>query len=176
MEIEPEVFTGDYVGSPGRRTFYLQARGATGVSTYLVEKEQVSVLAEKVRELLVLLDREDTVLTAAPTRDPGLALLEPVDPEWRAGSMGLSYDEDDDRVVIFLKEAAASESEQDEDEATDIESFDVRFRLRRDQARAFVLHAMAVVGEGRPLCQLCGLPMDPQGHLCPASNGHRPGT
>ena len=30
-----------------------------------------------------------------------------------------------------------------------------------------------VVNEGRPLCQLCGLPMDPDGHKCPASNGHR---
>lgn len=175
MEIDPEVFTGDYVGSPGRRTFYLQARGATGVSTYLVEKEQVSVLAEKVRELLVLLDQEDTVLTASPSRDPGLALLEPVQPEWRAGSMGLSYDEEDDRVVIFLKEASADQEDEQEERA-DIESFDVRFRLRRDQARSFVLHAMAAVGEGRPLCQLCGLPMDPEGHLCPASNGHRPAS
>ncbi len=175
MEIDPEVFTGDYVGSPGRRTFYLQARGATGVSTYLVEKEQVSVLAEKVRELLVLLDQEDTVLTASPSRDPGLALLEPVQAEWRAGSMGLSYDEEDDRVVIFLKEASADQEDEQEERA-DIESFDVRFRLRRDQARSFVLHAMAAVGEGRPLCQLCGLPMDPEGHLCPASNGHRPAS
>ncbi|MDQ4125869.1 MAG: hypothetical protein M3134_09745 [Actinomycetota bacterium] len=22
---------------------------------------------------------------------------------------------------------------------------------------------------------MCGLPMDPGGHVCPASNGHRPG-
>jgi glutamate synthase domain-containing protein 1 len=44
---------------------------------------------------------------------------------------------------------------------------------REEQARAFVLHALAVVAEGRPLCQLCGLPIDPSGHICPASNGHR---
>ncbi|MGH2730258.1 MAG: DUF3090 family protein, partial [Actinomycetota bacterium] len=47
---------------------------------------------------------------------------------------------------------------------------------RRDQARAFVLHALAVIDEGRPLCMLCGLPIDPTGHACPASNGHRPGA
>jgi hypothetical protein len=45
--------------------------------------------------------------------------------------------------------------------------------LRRDQVRTFVLHAQAIVDEGRPLCQLCGLPIDPSGHACPASNGHR---
>jgi uncharacterized repeat protein (TIGR03847 family) len=52
----------------------------------------------------------------------------------------------------------------------------VQFHLRRDQVRAFILHALAVVAEGRPLCQLCGLPIDPEGHICPASNGHRPPT
>lgn len=169
MELRPEVFTADYVGEPGERTFYLQVRDAGSVSSYLVEKEQVAVLAEKVRELLIAVDRQDTVLTATPARDPALSLTEPVEPEWRAGAMGLSYDEDDEQVVIFLRQSQGGESEEEED----IDAFDVRLFLRRDQARAFVLHAIAVVAEGRPLCQLCGLPMDPEGHICPASNGHR---
>jgi uncharacterized repeat protein (TIGR03847 family) len=53
------------------------------------------------------------------------------------------------------------------------EDFAVRFVISREQTRSFVLHALAVVSEGRPICQLCGLPMDPAGHKCPASNGHR---
>ena len=28
----------------------------------------------------------------------------------------------------------------------------------------------------RPLCPLCGNPLDPAGHICPAMNGHRPGA
>ena len=165
--IEPEVFTADYVGSPGQRTFYLQARWGGEVRTYLLEKDQVAVLAEKLREVLLMIDRKDTIQSSAPERDPALGLVEPINPEWRAGTMGLTYDEQEERVIVFVKRADG------EEEPDEVEAFDVRFSLRRDQVRAFVLHAAAAVGEGRPLCQLCGLPMDPEGHQCPAVNGHR---
>jgi len=30
-----------------------------------------------------------------------------------------------------------------------------------------------VVAAGRPPCPLCGLPLDPDGHVCPRQNGYR---
>lgn len=167
----PEIFTTDYTGEPGERTFYLQARGASGSQTFLVEKNQMALLADKLRELLVTIDGSDTVLSAPPARDPALTIEEPLEPEWRVGAIGLGFVEDADRVIVLVQ-PVESESEVTEGEP-DTEQDEVRFILRRDQARSFVLHAIAVVAEGRPLCQLCGLPMDPGGHLCPASNGHR---
>ncbi len=169
--MSPEVFTTDYVGRPGERAFYLQARGAQGALSFSLEKQQVAVLAEKLRELLLLVDTEDTIKGATPARDPALKLETPVEPEWRVGAMGLAYEEDSDQIVLLaqpaeLGEEPAPEVEQDEESG-------VRFVLRRDQVRAFVLHATAIVAEGRPTCQLCGLPIDPDGHNCPASNGHR---
>ena len=172
QEIAPEVFTADYVGRAGERTFYLQSRGPQATLSYLVEKQQVSALAERLRELLILIDEEDTIRSATPGRDPALEFESPLEPEWRVGTMGLAFEEDADRVVLFVQ--PVDEEEQEEPESLDDDD-GVRFMLRRDQVRAFVLHAMAVVGEGRPLCQLCGLPMDPAGHICPASNGHHPG-
>jgi uncharacterized repeat protein (TIGR03847 family) len=170
IEMTPQVFTADYVGEPGERTFYVQSRGDPPICL-LVEKQQVAVLADKVRELLVAVDEEDTVRTTAPARDPALALESPLDPEWRVGTMGLAYEEDSDRVVIFMQPVSEEEEEDDQTEV-DVEEGGVRFLLRRDQARSFVLHALAIVAEGRPLCQLCGLPIDPSGHVCPATNGH----
>lgn len=166
--IAPEVFTADYVGEPGRRTFFLQARGPRGTTTFLVEKEQVAAIAERVREMLILIDQEDTIRAAVPSRDPALALDAPSDPEWRVGTIALGYEETEDQVVISLEDAEAADGDDDAPVAS------ATFLLRRDQARAFVLHAVAVVDEGRDICQLCGLPMDPDGHLCPASNGHHP--
>jgi uncharacterized repeat protein (TIGR03847 family) len=169
IEFTPEVFTADYVGEPGKRAFFLQARSEQQTYSFVLEKQQVAVLAEKLRELLLLVDLEDTIKSATPARDPGLELAEPLEPEWRVGTMGLAYEESPDRVVVLAQPVEVSESEEpvaEEDEG-------IRIMLRRDQARAFVLHADAVVGEGRPTCQLCGLPMDPSGHACPASNGHR---
>ena len=168
IELSPEMFTADAVGDPGERTFFLQVGGDFGAYTYLVEKEQVAVLAEKLREVLMLIDTSDTVRVSEPARDPALALTEPSEPEFRVGSIGLAYDEDSDRILVFVQPVEAEEEEN-------IEETGVRFILRRDQVRAFVLHALAVVGEGRPLCPLCGLPIDPDGHDCPASNGHRLG-
>ena len=169
IEITPEVFTADYVGEPGKRAFFLQARSSETTYSFALEKQQVAVLAEKLRELLLLVDTEDTVKTTAPERDPGLQLQQPLEPEFRVGTMGLAYDEEPDQVVVLAQPVNPEEEEREEPD----EDEGIRFLLRRDQVRAFVLHAGAVVEEGRPTCQLCGLPMDPAGHACPASNGHR---
>ena len=170
LEITPEVFTADYVGEPGERAFFLQARGPHANYSFALEKQQVAVLGEKLRELLLLIDVDDTVKGATAARDPALRLEHPVEPEWRVGTMGLAYEEENDRVVVLAQPVQAEEEESLGDDEDDD---GVRMLLRRDQARAFVLHVAAVVDEGRPTCQLCGLPMDPSGHACPASNGHR---
>lgn len=168
--LSPETFSADYVGEPGRRTFYLQALTEGLPESFLIEKQQVQLLAERLRDVLLMIDADDTVKSTMAARDPALALQEPIEPTWRVGSMGLAYEEDQDRVILLLEEA----SEQDPDSESDSDT--LRISLRRDQSRAFVLHAFAVVEEGRPLCQFCGLPMDPAGHRCPASNGHHPQT
>ncbi|CAN5604275.1 DUF3090 domain-containing protein [soil metagenome] len=172
MELSPQTFTADYIGEPGDRTFYVQSSGGEGTFSYLIEKQQVAALADRLRDLLVLIDEEDTIRSAPAARDPALVIQSPVEPEWRVGTMGLAYEEDSDRVVVLIQ--PAEEADEDEERPPDEEDIGVRFLLRRDQVRSFVLHAAAIVDEGRPLCQLCGLPMDRSGHVCPASNGHHP--
>lgn len=164
MQIVPDIFTADYVGTPGRRAFYVQSRSSSGTNTFSIEKQQVAVLAERLRDMLLAIDAEDTVRATPPARDPALALGEPVDAQWRVGTIGLGYEDESDRFVVLLQPV-------DDEETAEEES--IRFSLRRDQIRSFVLHVAAVVEEGRPTCQLCGLPIDPEGHRCPASNGHR---
>lgn len=173
IDMVPEVFTVDYVGEPGARAFYLQARSVAETHTFLLEKEQVAALADKLRELLVLVDQEDTIRSATAGRDPALNLEDPQEVQWRIGTIGLAYDETDDRVVVLMQPVEEAGEEPGDIQEPDLERAAVRLALRRDQVRAFVLHALAVVGEGRPICRLCHLPMDPSGHRCPAANGHR---
>lgn len=167
MDITPHSFIADYTGGPGERTFFIQAK-ADETHTFLAEKQQVDLLAERLREMLLLLDESDAIATSTPARDPGFTLEAPIEAGWRVGTIAIGYVEESDRVVVSL----APTQDDPPDDPDDIE-FDARFFLSKDQVRAFVLHTMAVVAEGRPLCQLCGLPMDPAGHNCPASNGHR---
>lgn len=168
MDVAPETFVADYTGEPGDRTFFIQAKQGAS-RTFLVEKQQVELLAERLREMLLLLDEEDAVSSATPARDPAFSLEAPIEPEWRVGTIAIGYMEESDQIVVSF----APPQDDPPDDPEEVE-FDTRFLLRKDQVRAFVLHALAVVAEGRPLCQLCGLPMDPSGHNCPASNGHRP--
>ena len=175
MDVRPEVFTADYTGRPGERTFFLQSRSETLTLTYQLEKGQVEVLGEKLKELLLMIDPTDEVLTGVPQRNPAYALSAPIEPEWRVGTIGLTFDEATESMVVALEPPGPADQDDETDEGLDVDDFAVRILLRKDQARAFVLHALAIVAEGRPLCQLCGLPMDPDGHKCPASNGHRLG-
>lgn len=50
----------------------------------------------------------------------------------------------------------------------------VRFWATREQMLSLARHATAVCAAGRPRCPLCGTAIDPEGHTCPALNGHRP--
>jgi len=173
IEVRPVVFTADYSGEPGRRAFFIQARSPDDLHTFGLEKQQLQLLAEKLSELLLLIDADDNVTSGAPRRDDALQSV-PDAPSWRVGSIALAYQEDTEFVVVVVA-PFEPEDASDEEEVVDKPADDaVRLIVTRDQVRSFVLHALGVVAEGRPLCQLCGLPMDPHGHACPASNGHHP--
>ena len=48
----------------------------------------------------------------------------------------------------------------------------VRFWATREQMLSLARHGAAVSARGRPRCQFCNQPMDPEGHVCAAMNGH----
>jgi uncharacterized repeat protein (TIGR03847 family) len=160
FELEaPDHFTTGAVGVPGQRTFFLQARDGTHLVTLKVEKEHVAALAEYLAGLLAQLPPLPGAET--PTE---VDLVEPVDAAWSVGSIGLGYDESEDRVLIVANEAVEEEG--------GAEPASARFHVTRVQAAAFVERARAIVKAGRPLCPLCSQPRDPEGHVCPRSNGH----
>ena len=187
----PERFVAGTVGEPGDRTFFLQARGGGRVISVALEKVQVSLLAEKLEELLMEankrfgVDLPDAPVLAVHDNDP---LDTPVDEEFRVGTLGLAFDVDTATVVIEAIEAGEAEVEIElgdddaevDDEADDDEDEDepdddldrLRVRLSPEATRAFIDRARRVVAAGRPPCPLCGQPLDPAGHLCPRHNGY----
>jgi uncharacterized repeat protein (TIGR03847 family) len=48
----------------------------------------------------------------------------------------------------------------------------VRIFATREQMLSLSRHGALVAARGRPTCQFCGNPIDPDGHVCPAMNGH----
>ncbi len=49
----------------------------------------------------------------------------------------------------------------------------VRFWATREQMLALARHGAQVASKGRPTCRFCDQPIEPDGHVCAAMNGHR---
>lgn len=178
----PERFVTGTVGMPGQRTFFLQARDGARLVSVALEKQQVAALAERIDELLdevmAATDNDATVPAVAPLgledTDP---LEQPIEEEFRAGTMTLSWDPDDARVVIevfpFTEAAVVSPEQVDEDFEEPEPDELLLVRISAAAARAFVKRAAQVLDAGRPSCPFCGNPVDPDGHLCVRANGFR---
>src|SRR5712691_11771085 len=174
----PERFVAGTVGQPGERTFYLQASASGRVTSVALEKFQVSLLAERLDELLDEVVRRTGTPSSPPSsglgglQDDGpldLPLLE----DFRVGAIALAWDGDGGMVVI---EAQEESDEPVEPLAEDLPADGpgvLRVRITPGAARAFALRAARIVAAGRPPCPLCGLPLDTDGHVCPRQNGHR---
>src|SRR5581483_412240 len=108
------------VGSPGERTFYLQAVDGMRVVSVSLEKQQVVVLADRLEQLL------DEIVartgTALPAGEPDIdALEQPIDEEFRVAAMGLAWNGDAGLVII---EAHAPVETPEEAEQTLLEDVD----------------------------------------------------
>jgi uncharacterized repeat protein (TIGR03847 family) len=170
----PERFVAGTVGEPGSRTFFLQARSGPRLVSVALEKQQVAVLAERIDELLdevMAATAHDAAIPAvAPLGlDDSEPLEQPIDEQFRAGTMTLSWDPAIGRVVIEVFPVTDTAEEEVEPEPEEV----FRVRLEAGPARAFVKRAGLVIEAGRPDCPFCGSPIDPEGHLCVRANGFR---
>ena len=163
----PDHFTAGAIGPAGQRVFYLQAREARLVVTLKAEKEHVNMLGDYLAELLAKLTEP---VEPAPA---DLDLLEPVDPAWAVGSLGVGYEQDHGRIVIVANERIEEDEDDEEGQTARVEEpATARFHLTRAQAAGFVKRAADLMKAGRPTCPMCSQPKDPAGHVCPRSNGH----
>lgn len=204
---QPDRFVAGTVGEPGQRTFFLQAREGTRVTSVALEKQQVAVLAERVDLLLDEALRrtggDASIPAVAPVGMGDHAPLDlPIVEEFRVGTITLSWDGGDSRVVIELfpvtDETVVMQSFSEEDDEgneddvsgaglglgdgdeadieieVEVEATEVLIvKLEPGYARAFVRRAQSVVSAGRAPCPFCGNPIDADGHLCPRANGFR---
>lgn len=160
------------VGPPGARTFYLQARTGAQIVSIALEKQQSALLAQKLDEVLdQLIDVEGnrySVPTSTPVELVDNDPLEAAQEQFRAGTIGIGWDPTTAQVIIEVRPLPADDDGLDDalDEETAEESEMLRVRMPVGTARAFTLRTREIVDAGRPLCTLCGYPMEPDGHIC----------
>lgn len=147
------------VGEPGQRRFYLQIVAGGKTTSLLAEKLQMAALAEQ--GLAILAERginseqevvDRLIADGLPIDDPG---------------------EDNERFRVGDISISLGGSELLTVEVSSIDETDVvSFVIAPEQFQAMAQVALEVIQQGRPLCQWCQLPVDPDEHKCPARNGH----
>lgn len=153
QRIDAEAF-----GEPGQRTFRLRIEGASGqTATLWVEKQQVQALELALRQMLAQLEHE-------PSEPDDMSGF-PQDPEheFRVGRMSMGYDQSDKRVILHAYELTADDNAEPE----------ISAKVAANQCAALRSKLSEIIAGGRPICPLCEGPVDPSGHSCIRSNGHR---
>jgi uncharacterized repeat protein (TIGR03847 family) len=164
------------IGAPGSRTFYLQVRSGKQLVSVALEKQQSALLAEKIDDILNQLITQEGNPFHIPSSTPIELVdndpLESVEEQFRTGSMSLGWDPTTAQVVIEAYPIVEVETDDpdelarllDEDEPEAPEMLLVRMPV--GTARAFAKRTFEVVGAGRPICVICGQPIDADGHVC----------
>ena len=151
----------------------MQVRTGKQIVSIALEKQQSAQLAEKIDEVLDQLSTIDGNPFSVPASTPPELVdnndLDPVEEQFRAGVMSLGWDPATAQIVIEaypLDEVDPDDDgflEDDDDaDATEV----LRVRMPVGTARAFAKRTREVVGAGRPICVICGQPIDADGHTC----------
>lgn len=143
-------------GEPGQRTFRLRLLGAKSQSASLwLEKEHLGALGITFRRVLSQVGFGGEPQTAEASDFPDEA-----EQDFRVGIVGIGFDPSNQTVILQFGEAGMQE------EAA------LRVRLSLGHCASLIERLDEIVAGGRPICPLCGVPMEPSGHVCIRSNGH----
>ena len=180
----PDRFVCGTVGTPGQRTFFLQAVQGERLVSVQLEKIQVAVLAQRMGQILAELQRRGDPAgdLGSPQGDDERPLDEPLHDEFRAQTLTVGWDVEDARMVVEARSEIETETETEtEDEEEAVEEIEdsapdgpdvVRVRLDGEQVLGFVRRSARILSAGRPACPFCGEPLNPEGHICPRKNGY----
>ena len=147
------------IGEPGQRTFRILADSAGASAIIWLEKEQLFQLALAINQLLATLPESSA---GADVSSEERRASPSADIEFKAGHIVLGHDGSTGRFMID-----AHDVEDGEDEPPTI-----RVWGGRALVSAFADESLLACAAGRPICPLCGSPIDSTGHRCPRSNGH----
>ncbi len=154
--------TAEAIGEPGKRTFKLTLQSGAASAIVWLEKEQLLQLGTRIQEVLATLSAQEKTDAGDAPEPPWNDRITNLD--FKAAKLALGYDTASGNF-LFL---AHSLEEEDERTAT------ISCWISLAQGEELGEKALRVCAAGRPQCALCGRPIDPEGHMCPRTNGHAP--
>ena len=158
------------IGEPGQRTFRLRVSGGEHTASLWLEKEQLQALALALMRLLVQMGQPEYIPAAGTAPNPLSPFPEEPSLDLKVGRLGLGLDQTEGHIVLFAYETEEGDEESEEGEQSDAA---LACRAAPAQCRDLVAMIEGIIAAGRPTCRLCLAPIDPEGHVCARSNGHR---
>ena len=174
----PDRFVAGAVGQPGERVFYLQATVQRRVTSVALEKFQVTLLAERIDELLDEVLRRTGGSPDVPAAPRALQDDAPLDlpllEDFRVGAIALAWDGDGD--MGRHRGAGGIRDEPVEPLAEDLPADGpgvLRVRITPGAARAFAQRAPGSWRRAARRARCAACRWTRTGHVCPRQNGHR---
>tara|TARA_Y100001970_G_scaffold159700_1_gene195376 strand:+ start:17956 stop:18471 length:516 start_codon:yes stop_codon:yes gene_type:complete len=148
----PETF-----GEPGQRTFRINVVSESSDAKLWLEKQQLAELCITIMQTDEYTKNKDL---KGPSNIPeNIKQSQLTYLDFKVFKLAFGYN---DQSGLFIVEAYE----------LDNESPTVRIWIPRKTAIEFANKGLEIVSAGRPLCDLCENPMNPEGHACERKNGH----
>jgi len=150
------------VGEPGKRTFFIVVGQINEWVRVWLEKQELQALALAIRRLLVTisqdnpLSRQEAQVTQSSDDVPSTL------PSAELDVRGVTLSYDGEKVTLDISVQVLGPQRLDHAE--------LHCRTTITQLRRFGYRAESVCAAGRPICPLCGGPIDQEGHVCPRNN------
>ena len=151
------------IGEPGHRSFRLVVKAGMASASLWLEKEQLSQLAVYIQEIIASVSEKTRAREGQPPEPEWSGAAEEV--EFKVGKLAIGHDASS-TSFLFMAHDNEEDDEEEEPAAT------LTFWVTLEQAREMAEEALKVCAAGRPVCPLCGESINPEGHVCPRSNGH----
>ncbi|MQG00486.1 MAG: DUF3090 family protein [SAR202 cluster bacterium] len=156
----PQALNIDAFGFPGERTFriFLECSGSS-ISLWL-EKQQLFELAMAISRILeVVKDNQTVDISLEENLEPIDKI--PVEVEFTVGRLSLAHNPASNLFII----EAYNISDNVDDEAN------ITFHISKSKLQDISTEAFKICASGRPICSLCGEPMDLELHICSEPDG-----
>jgi len=167
------------IGQPGQRRFRLFAVVRDISIALWMEKEQLNNLSIALDRILAQLTegrilRTEAQASAQPPPEGAPANF-PAKPnyEFQVGQLRISYDERRNLLVLISVPLEIVMEPGQEPQVILREEDSLSFRFTLQQAQHLSSSITILVSSGRPVCPLCGTPLDDGPHACAKQNGHR---
>ena len=146
------------VGQPGQRRFRLMVHSGSQTATLWMEKQQLQGIGEWLAEVI---QKEDEANPSTPVDVDPQPFGAVFDIDLQVVQIGLGFDEDRKLFTVQAFDVQSTAAEPA-----------LQCHVSLGQGRVLVRTIERVIAGGRPICPLCGSPIEPTGHMCPKSNGH----